>query len=251
MNGYKWVIHFFVKITTPFHAYKYVLLVPILLLHYGLKVAYYYKCYRKQREDITLITLHVKSGKDKGKTRIVDLDLDSTDKAIILLITRGYSSAYSIWTTMKRYAKDEDIVILMEEENKKSVMTYKNINKRVIKLSKRGLIEEIKQPDPNTINLHGRKDYKLTMKGALCLQDHIIAHRDPDDIREIVGYLIKNKLDMPEFTKLLNDRLTFTIRAVDLYRTTIGMDRFKLEWDKEGQITKFIDGTPPPSKKKH
>jgi hypothetical protein len=149
---------------------------------------------------------------------------------------------------MKKYAKDKDIVILMEEEDKKSVMTYKNINKRVIKLSRRRFVEEIK-PSPSTINLHGRKDYKLTMKGALCLQDHIIAN--PDDIKEIVGYLIKNQLDMKEFTKLLNDRLTFTIRAVDLYRTTIGMDRFKLEWDKEGQITKFIDGTPPPSKKKH
>jgi hypothetical protein len=206
-------------------------------------VAYYYKCHRKQGDDITtLITLH---DKGKGKTRTKDIDLDTTDKAIILLITRGYSSAYSIWARMKKYAKDKDIVILMEGEDKGSVMTYKNINKRIIKLSKRGFLEEIKQATPNVPNLHGRKDYKLTQEGALCLQDHIIAN--PDDIRDIVGYLIKNQMDMRDFTKLLMDRLTSTIHSAEVYRKTIGMDSFRLEWDKEGHIMKLVDGTPPPS----
>lgn len=189
-------------------------------------------------EDITLITLHDKG----GKTRTVEIDLDITDKAIVRLIAMGYSSAYSIWTMMKKYAKDEGVVILMEEEDKKSVMTYKNINKRVIRLSRRRLIEEIR-PNPNTVNLHGRKDYKLTQKGALCLQDHIIAH--PEDIRDIVGYLIKNQMDMQEFTKLMNDRVSSTIMSVNLWRKTIGMDSFQLEWDKEeGYITAFKDISP-------
>jgi hypothetical protein len=213
-------------------------------------VPYYYKCYRKQRENITLVTLH-----DKGKTVTVDLDLDTTDKGIISLITKGYSSAYSMWVTMKEYAKKEDIVILMEEEaleeeekeKKKYVMTYKNINKRVIKLSRRGLIKEIK-PSPYTVNLHGRKDYKLTMKGVLCLQDDIIAH--PENIKDIIRYMKENQMDIREFTKLLNDRLTSTVTSTNLYRKYIGMDPFQLEWDKEGQITKFTDGTPPLKKKR-
>jgi hypothetical protein len=138
---------------------------------------------------------------------------------------------------MKRQAKDKDIVT----EDKQYVMTYKNINKRVIKLSRLGLVEGIKS-SPYTVNIHGRRDYKLTMKGLLCLQDHIIAR--PQDIRYIVEYMDKNQVDKKEFTKLLNDRVTSTIFAVDLYRRTIGMDRFRLEWDKEGQITKFIDGIP-------
>jgi hypothetical protein len=54
----------------------------------------------------------------------------------------------------------------------------------------------------------------------------------------------KNQVDKREFTKLLNDRVTSTIFAVDLYRRTIGMNRFQLDWDKEGQITAFKDISP-------
>ena len=55
-----------------------------------------------------------------------------------------------------------------EQGQERKVMTYRNNNKRVIKLANLGLIKEIKQSanDPmHTVNIHGRKDYRVTMKG--------------------------------------------------------------------------------------
>ena len=48
----------------------------------------------------------------------------------------------------------------------RKVMTYRNTNKRVTKLIRLGLIED-RKPDASTytVNVHGRKDYKVTMKG--------------------------------------------------------------------------------------
>lgn len=135
----------------------------------------------------------------------------------------------------------------MKKGTEKKVMTYRNNNKRVINLAQLGLIEEMR-PDAYTVNIHGRKDYKLTEKGLLCLWDHIITH--PEDIKDIVEYVKKTKLDDRELTKLLNDRVVSTIYSVNLYRKAKGMNEFELPWNDEGHITKFIDRAPKPKPKR-
>jgi hypothetical protein len=46
----------------------------------------------------------------------------------------------------------------------KKVMTYRNTNKRVTRLVKLGLLEEIKS-DAYMVNIHGRKDFRVSKKG--------------------------------------------------------------------------------------
>jgi hypothetical protein len=119
----------------------------------------------------------------------------------------------------------------------KKVMTYININKRITELTKMELLEIIR-PDAYVVNIHGRKDYKVTEKGLPHLIPHMIVH--PDDIKDIVGYMKKTKLDEREFTKQVYDRTNMTIYAFNLYREITKDTRIvELPFDKEGQITAF------------
>ena len=81
---------------------------------------------------------------------------------------------------MKKEAKDGK-----RDASSRKVMTYRNTNKRVIRLAKLELLEEIK-PDSNTVNIHGRKDYKVTTKGLKHLIPNIMT---AEDARTITAYV--------------------------------------------------------------
>lgn len=100
---------------------------------------------------------------------------------IMLLVTRGYNSSYSIRSAMMKN-------IEKGLEEKKKVMSYMNLNKKVTELSRMGLLEEIK-PDLSTINTSGRfrRDYKVTVKGLEQLIFSTIIHKE--DVKTIAYYL--------------------------------------------------------------
>jgi hypothetical protein len=84
---------------------------------------------------------------------------------------------------MKKEAKEG------QRNAEKKVMTYININKRITELAKMGLLEEIK-PDMHTVNIHGRKDYKVTVKFAERFLDMAASM-----IKSVDEYLRYGKLD--------------------------------------------------------
>lgn len=87
-----------------------------------------------------------------------DIEIDSTDQKIILLITEGFTSPYTIWVAMKNESK--------AKHNSTKILVYKNIYLRVIALSKDGYLEEFKSEE---INIHARRDYKVTVKGLAAI----------------------------------------------------------------------------------
>lgn len=93
---------------------------------------------------------------------------------------------------MKKEAKDGN--------SNRKVMTYRNINKRVLRLAKVGLLEEIKA-DSHTVNIHGRKDYKVSMTGLSCLMPHIMTQSG--DANSIILYMERFGLDKRAFGNLL------------------------------------------------
>lgn len=137
----------------------------------------------------------------------IDLGLDATDNEIILLVMKGRSSAYSVWTTMKKEAREKNL--------DRKVMTYRNINKRVIKLAKLGLIEEVTEPDVHAVNIHGRKDYKITVKGLECLIPHMMAY--PEDVKSIIKHMDKFGVDKKVIGDLLKDRVRAIFESVNQF----------------------------------
>lgn len=137
----------------------------------------------------------------------IDLGLDTTDTEIILLVMKGRRSAYSVWTTMKKESREKNLDI--------KVMTYRNINKRVIKLAKLGLIEEETKLDVHAVNIHGRKDYKITTKGLECLIPHMMAY--PEDVKNIIEHMDKFGVDKKVIGDLLKDRVRTTFESVNQF----------------------------------
>lgn len=72
-------------------------------------------------------------------------------------------------------------------------MAYNNVNKRIMNLVKDGLLEEVKIGE----SIHGRKDFKLTMKGLEQLMPHVTAH--PESAKTIHAYMDRFKLDKQAF----------------------------------------------------
>ena len=131
-------------------------------------------------------------------------DSDSTDKNIILLITKGYTSSYAIWAFMKKEAK--------EIGHGRRVMTYKNINTRVIKLFNAGFIEEVEQTGRPP---HGRIDYKVSMKGLEELIPDVLVH--PEELKSVIEYMDKFGLDIVSFGLLLLKKYTRMTELVHEY----------------------------------
>jgi hypothetical protein len=116
--------------------------------------------------------------------------VDNTDQDIMrIMVTKWSTSAYTTW-------------IKMNEEYGENAFSYKNIGKRFVRLAENNVIEEIKLE--NVENLHGRKDYKVTMKGMEQLIPYIMTH--PEDVRTINGYISKFNLDKRLLLKLLIDK---------------------------------------------
>src|SRR5919106_990808 len=159
----------------------------ILFVSHYLTVIYDYKCYKIENDNISIQNLS---------------DLDSTDKNVILLITKGYTSSYAIWAFMKNEAKTLT--------HPKRVMTYKNINTRVVKLFNAGLLKEVELTGRPP---HGRIEYKVNIQGLEELIPDIMVH--PDELDNVVQYIDKTGLDKIIFQDLLIERVISTLEALD------------------------------------
>jgi hypothetical protein len=113
------------------------------------------------------------------------------------MVTKGYTSGYSAWIQMKK-----------ENEN---VMAYKNIGRRVLILHKHGYLAEVNLKDVE--NLHGRKDYKVTMKGLEYLIPYFQTH--PKEINELIKYMQKFEVDKKVIEDLLTNVVRSTIKSVN------------------------------------
>lgn len=105
----------------------------------------------------------------------------------------------------------------MENESKKNknfkkALAYVNIHKRTINLSKLGFLEEIKS---DLINMHSRRDYKVTLKGIEQLIPYFLTH--PDEVGNTVQYMNKFKIDKKTFGNLLSNKFKSMIKTMSLY----------------------------------
>jgi hypothetical protein len=149
---------------------------------------------------------------------------------MILLITKGHTSSYSIWTAMTAEAK--------RKSKPDKVIAYKNIHQRALNLLKHGYLEEIKF---DLINMHGRRDYKLTLKGMKQLVPHLKQH--PDNVKHLIEYMDKIKFRKELFINVLVDEWGFLIReqesiasALNLFKKYAPEEHIGVRWNKDGQI---------------
>lgn len=111
-----------------------------------------------------------------------------------------------------------------EKASDKRVMAYININKRITELANMGLLEEIK-PNVHTVNIHGRKDYKVTLKGLgrLMLQPIL---SPAEDVEVITTYMDRVGLDKRVFVNRLIDEIDSNLDFTNQYLQTIGQVGF-------------------------
>jgi len=141
---------------------------------------------------------------------------------------KGRTSPYAIWAAMKKEAK--------ERTDGKKVMAYININKRVTELAKMELLEELK-PDSHTVNIHGRKDYKLTMKGLEGLIPYVQTH--PGEVKNIVNYMDKFGIDKNRLALLLLERWTHMSKLLNVYQDHTGILFTDSYWSKIAAESKW------------
>jgi hypothetical protein len=155
------------------------------------------------------------------------------------MVTKWSSSAYTTW-------------LKMNEEYGENAFSYKNIGKRFVRLAQNNIIEEVKLETVE--NLHGRKDYKVTVKGLEQLIPYLVSR--PEEVQNIVQYMDKFSLDKKRLWNLLVSRLisiTEIINDYAKYSKFIGVSILEIT-DKEVQervqhsdkimdrITKLIRG---------
>lgn len=99
-----------------------------------------------------------------------------------------------------------------KDKNSKKALAYVNIHKRTINLSKLGFIEEIKS---DLINMHSRRDYKVTLKGIEQLLPYFLVY--PDEMKNMVQYMNKFKLDKKAFGNMLSNRVKSMLESMNLY----------------------------------
>ena len=156
---------------------------------------YCYKYPGIVKSDISSLVTDNISNDDDDDDDDQSFELDSTYRDIILLVTKGYTSSYAIWSAMNEEAK-------RKLKLKKSI-AYKNVHQRALNLLKHGFLEEIKV---DLINMHGRRDYKLTLKGLKQLVPYIKAH--PDHVKDLMEYMDKIKFREELFVNVLEDELS-------------------------------------------
>jgi hypothetical protein len=108
-------------------------------------------------------------------------------------------------------------------------MAYNNVNKRILNLAEEGLIEEAKISE----SIHGRKDFKLTIKGLEHLMPHIITH--PEDAKMIIEYMDRFELNKQVFSDMLVSEVASMVNSANQYLGSIGQLGLvitnKTEWD--------------------
>lgn len=128
------------------------------------------------------------------------LDIDETNREILLFIIRGHSSPYSIWSAMNK-------------ETQGKGMAYINIRKRVRYMLEKGLLQTIEIDD--TTGVRGRKDYRVSMECLEHLMPYFLSH--PGYTKIITGYIDRSGLDRNAFEKLLKTNIISTLAAANLY----------------------------------
>ncbi len=202
------------------------------------------------------------------------------DNELLKMIIAGYTSAYTIYTFMKKKNDDinnqvyppqyaphtqdyiQELVRQPSDEKEKQkqkrlrlqhithantlkynilpLIAYKNINTRVLGLARAGLIEEVKIGNNS---IHGRKDYRVTLKG---LEQLIL----PSAIKIQKGYVktivdhVNNKsysatADRNILGRLLTDRFIDAANLLNEYLTYI--QHPELMPIKEGQINNLVN----------
>ncbi len=152
---------------------------------------------------------------------------------MLLMVTKGHTSSYAIWMAMTEEAK--------KKSNPTKVIAYKNINQRALNLLTHGYFEEIKF---DLINMHGRRDYKLTLKGMKQLVPHLKIH--PDNFKNFIEYMDKIKFRkelfvnvlVNEFSQLSLERKSIA-SMLNLYQKYLPTEDFGIEWDSSGEPTKI------------
>ena len=144
-----------------------------------------------------------------NKLAISEVKLDSVDidvLAIAIEVSMRYTStsSYSIWSFMK--------VEAIRTGDTSRFMAYKNVNQRVVKLVNYGLLSKIKTAD---INIHGRKDYKLSDAGLTYLVPYFLAH--PKKVKTLLRYMSEYELDIVRFGQLLRDGYTSAKETLNKY----------------------------------
>lgn len=107
------------------------------------------------------------------------------DNEFLKMITKGHASAYTISAFMKE--QQQEAATETDEKQKQKVISYKNVAERMLRLARDGLIEEAER------SLHGRKDYKLTIKGIEQLIFSDVIHKE--DVKTIADYMDKYYYD--------------------------------------------------------
>jgi hypothetical protein len=163
--------------------------------------------------------------------------LDAIDYKIILMATQGCTSSYAVWTAMQREFEQKS------DPDATKVLAYKNIHQRALNLLRDGFLEEIKVN--SMINMHGRRDYKVTWKGFRQLYFHLIVY--PQDLKGILEYMDKINFNKQLFTNTLVDLTGSVARLLSLHTKLTG-ESIELEW-KNGQYTAIKHGTKSKLKK--
>lgn len=144
-------------------------------------------------------------------------ELTDNEIEYLQLIMKGYSSAYAVWSLLKQK---------VEKDASVKLISYKNVNKRFIKLYNEGILEEVNIKD----NLHGRKDYKLTMKGLEQLIPYLLTH--PNEVKNLVKYMETFGLDKNVFgISLINESAKAT-ELLTLYQNNTSILFNENYWSK-------------------
>lgn len=132
-------------------------------------------------------------------------ELTDNEIEYLQLIMKGYTSSYSIWSYLKQKA---------EKDPKMTGISYKNVNKRFIKLIKIKAIEEIQLP--GTSNIHGRKDFRVSLVGLELLIPYFLDHLK--EIESVVSYMDKFGLDKNFFGASLLEKFTNMTELLNMYQ---------------------------------
>lgn len=151
-------------------------------------------------------------------TQELETPISSTDMKFMLLIIRGYASSYSIWTYMKNNPKEYPKPI-----------AYKNINQRLLRLARIGLLEgEVKFDTPTST--HGRRDYKVTRNGLDQLIPYMKKHTEV--VQDIIKYMDKIGADKNLFGLILLEEHTHMTKLLNVFEDQTGILFNDSHWSK-------------------
>jgi hypothetical protein len=132
--------------------------------------------------------------------------IDPIDIEILMLITKGNPSSYSIWSAMNKELQGEGLA-------------YINIKKRIRRLIGIEYLQETK-PDTTTASIRGRRDYKITMKCIEFLIPYMISQSQ--DLEPLSKYIYKSGLDRKVFEEKFKSKIFNMFHSANSYYKITG-----------------------------